>query len=124
MDVLPTELRQLRACLVCSLIKTFEQFVRDGCDNCEPFLQMRNDSERVQEATSNSFNGMIGAMDNEASWVCKWQKINKKVPGCYAISVTGSLPSDLISELRSLKVTYVPSMRDRSKPHSVILLFG
>ena len=51
MDTVPTELRQLRACLVCSLIKTFDQFVRDGCDNCEPFLTMRNDSERVQEAT-------------------------------------------------------------------------
>ena len=65
---------------------------------------------------SNTFNGMIGAMDNENSWVCKWQKITKKVPGCYAISVTGSLPSELISELRAMKVTYHPSMRDRSKP--------
>uniref|UniRef100_A0A7E4V497 Transcription elongation factor SPT4 n=1 Tax=Panagrellus redivivus TaxID=6233 RepID=A0A7E4V497_PANRE len=115
-ETVPTDLRQLRACLVCSLVKTFDQFVKDGCDNCEDFLAMRNDSERVSEATSSNFNGMIGAMDNEQSWVCKWQKINHKCAGVYAISVTGSLPSDLIRDLRALKINYQPSQRDRSKP--------
>ncbi|KAE9551077.1 hypothetical protein FO519_005714 [Halicephalobus sp. NKZ332] len=116
MDVIPTHTSQLRACLVCSLVKTFDQFIKTGCENCEMFLRMRGDSDRVSEATSSTFSGLIGAMDNESSWVCKWQKINKKVPGCYAISVTGSLTSELISELRSMKVTYHPNMRDRSKP--------
>uniref|UniRef100_A0A7E4W3P9 Spt4 domain-containing protein n=1 Tax=Panagrellus redivivus TaxID=6233 RepID=A0A7E4W3P9_PANRE len=56
---------------------------------------------------------MIGAMDNEQSWVCKWQKINHKYADVYAISVTGSLPSDLIRDLRALKINYQPIPRIR-----------
>uniref|UniRef100_A0AC34QCA6 Transcription elongation factor SPT4 n=1 Tax=Panagrolaimus sp. JU765 TaxID=591449 RepID=A0AC34QCA6_9BILA len=116
MDVIPPHTSQLRACLVCSLVKTYDQFVKNGCENCDIYLHMRNDPDRVSDATSQTFSGLIGAMDNEHSWVCKWQKITRKVPGCYAISVTGTLPSELISELRSMRITYHPNMRDYSKP--------
>ena len=34
-DTVPKTIKNMRACLVCSLIKTFDQFESDGCDNCE-----------------------------------------------------------------------------------------
>lgn len=32
----PADLKKLRACLQCSLIKTVDLFRADGCDNCDP----------------------------------------------------------------------------------------
>ena len=37
---LPSELKGLRACMVCTLVKTMNQFLDQGCDNCERFLQV------------------------------------------------------------------------------------
>lgn len=76
-DTIPKDLRGLRACLVCSLIKvsteitipwlhnaneiidfqTVEQFEFDGCDNCESFLRMKKNKDRVMDVTSNNFDG-------------------------------------------------------------------
>ena len=44
-ETVPKELRQVRACLVCSLIKTFDQFKSDGCDNCEIYLHMKRNKD-------------------------------------------------------------------------------
>lgn len=52
----PDNLRQLRACMSCSLIKTFEQFIKEGCDNC-PHLSMKGDKAQVEENTTTSFDG-------------------------------------------------------------------
>uniref|UniRef100_A0A915EUP7 Spt4/RpoE2 zinc finger domain-containing protein n=1 Tax=Ditylenchus dipsaci TaxID=166011 RepID=A0A915EUP7_9BILA len=94
-ESLPRDLRGLRACLVCSLIKSAGQFEDDGCDNCEGFLMMKND--KVHECTSANFDGMIAVCDQIDSWICKWQKISaNKCKGIYAISVSGSLPKSLI----------------------------
>ncbi|CAF4442060.1 unnamed protein product, partial [Rotaria magnacalcarata] len=49
---IPNDLRNLRACLVCSLIKSAGMFEEDGCDNCEEFLPMKGNSELVYECTS------------------------------------------------------------------------
>ena len=46
-DSIPKDLRGLRACLSCSLIKTMEQFESDGCDNCDSFLHMRDNKDNV-----------------------------------------------------------------------------
>jgi transcription elongation factor SPT4 len=54
-----------------------EQFEYDGCDNCESFLRMKKNKDRVIDCTSNNFDGMIAVMSNEDSWVCKWQRISK-----------------------------------------------
>ena len=35
----PDQLRGVRACKRCGIIKTVEQFLNDGCENC-PFLDM------------------------------------------------------------------------------------
>ena len=41
-----------------------------------------------------------------------FQKINKKCKGVYAVSVSGTLPSSVVSELKSLGIRYKPNMRD------------
>ena len=35
----PSSLRGIRACKRCGILKTLEQFINDGCENC-PFLEM------------------------------------------------------------------------------------
>ena len=35
----PNSLKAIRACKRCGILKTIEQFVEDGCENC-PFLGM------------------------------------------------------------------------------------
>ena len=70
-DTVPKSLKQLRACLVCSLIKTFDQFESDGCDNCElrqirspsfsslnlgeTVLHLKRNRDNVYDCTSSNF---------------------------------------------------------------------
>lgn len=96
---IPPDLRNLRACLVCSLIKSVGMFEEDGCDNCEDFMSMKGNRERVYECTSNNFEGMIALMQPEESWVAKWQRLAHHVKGMYAVSVTGVLPKRIQREL-------------------------
>jgi transcription elongation factor SPT4 len=103
---IPDELRNLRACLVCSLIKTASMFEKDGCDNCEDFIQMKNNRERVYECTSSNYEGMIALMHPEESWVAKWQRIAHHVKGMYAVSVTGTLPKRIQREMAQNGRTY------------------
>ncbi|KAL4002631.1 Transcription elongation factor SPT4 [Acanthocheilonema viteae] len=112
---IPRDLRNLRACLLCSMIKSVEQFEMDGCDNCERYLGMKGDEEKVSECTSSNFDGMIAATVPEESWVCKWQKINRKVKGIYAVSVSGTLPSHIVQELKAQNIRYKPNMRDMTQ---------
>jgi len=106
MDTVPKDLRNLRACLVCSLIKTFEQFEFDGCDNCDEFLRIRNNRENVYACTSANFDGMIAVINPEESWVCKWQRIGRFTKGVYAISVSGKLPMGIQREMKSRSIIY------------------
>ena len=57
--------------------QTFDQFENDGCDNCDVFLNMKNNRENVYDCTSSNFDGMIASAKPEDSWVCKWQRIGK-----------------------------------------------
>uniref|UniRef100_A0A1I7UJZ5 Transcription elongation factor SPT4 n=1 Tax=Caenorhabditis tropicalis TaxID=1561998 RepID=A0A1I7UJZ5_9PELO len=126
---IPADLRNLRACLLCSLIKSVESFQKDGCENCNEVLQLKGDEEKVYDCTrsvekhssffqykisSANYDGMIAAMSNDESWVCKWQKMQRKVKGMYAISVSGSLPSNVVSDLKSLGIRYKANQRDYS----------
>ncbi|XP_064620492.1 transcription elongation factor SPT4-like [Lineus longissimus] len=113
LETIPKELRQLRACLLCSLVKTIDQFEFDGCDNCEEYMGMKNNRDAVYECTSSNFDGMIAMMGPEDSWVAKWQRISKFTKGCYAVSVTGVLPPGIVRELKSKGIMYRP--RDTSE---------
>ncbi|KAI8507216.1 transcription elongation factor SPT4-like [Branchiostoma floridae] len=106
METVPKEMRNLRACLLCSLIKTIDQFVFDGCDNCEPYLQLKGNKDLVYDCTSSNFDGVVSMMSPDDSWVAKWQRINRFKPGCYAISTTGRLPPSIVRELKTHGITY------------------
>ena len=70
-ETVPKDLRQLRACLVCSLVKTLDQFESDGCDNCETVLHLKRNRDNVYDCTSANFEGMIASCKPEDSWVCR-----------------------------------------------------
>jgi transcription elongation factor SPT4 len=38
----PSSLRGIRACKVCGILKTLDQFLNEGCENC-PFLDIVSD---------------------------------------------------------------------------------
>lgn len=99
--------------MVCSVIKTQSDFIRDGCPNCEDIVGYQNNAEAVQDCTSANFNGVIALTDPEKSWVAKWQRLDKYVPGLYAVQVVGVVPPEVISELASRGIKYVP--RDGTK---------
>ncbi|KAI8616749.1 hypothetical protein BC830DRAFT_1167570 [Chytriomyces sp. MP71] len=114
-DVLPNDVnrRGWRACLLCGLIKTKEQFRRSGCDNCEEVLELQGESQRVADCTSAQFDGIVGMTQPNESWVAKWQRCDKFTPGLYAIRVSGRLPDNIIDDLREKNFAYRP--RDGSK---------
>uniref|UniRef100_A0A7S1TIX5 Spt4/RpoE2 zinc finger domain-containing protein n=1 Tax=Compsopogon caeruleus TaxID=31354 RepID=A0A7S1TIX5_9RHOD len=93
-----TSLNKLRACMNCSLVKSAHQFSIRGCENC-PFLGLENDRERIQLCTTPNFSGLFSVMRPLESWVAKWQRIVKLRSGCYALSVEGELPEDIIEEM-------------------------
>lgn len=46
--------RNLRCCVPCRLVKTWDQFKEQGCENC-PFLDMQGDPERIDDCTTTEF---------------------------------------------------------------------
>jgi transcription elongation factor SPT4 len=100
----PTELKDLRACMLCSLVLTKEQFLSTGCLNCQKYFKSKNYSNVnfVNECTSSTFEGLIAMMEPSASWVAKWQILDGNfTPGCYAISVSGKPPGSYTRHLES-----------------------
>ncbi|KAM0683826.1 Transcription elongation factor SPT4 [Mitosporidium daphniae] len=106
-SLVPSDSRKLRACLLCSLVKSALQFRKDGCENCEPILRIKGSADRVSECTTAQFHGLVALMRPGESWVSRWQRIPDTVTqGIYAISVTGSLPDAVLDLLERRGVTY------------------
>lgn len=81
--------RGLRACMVCSIVMTQTRFRREGCPNCEEFLELAGHEDAIQECTSQVFEGLITLANPSASWVARWQRLEGYVTGVYAVKVTG-----------------------------------
>ncbi|CCM03580.1 uncharacterized protein FIBRA_05717 [Fibroporia radiculosa] len=105
--------KQLRACLLCSIIQTPADFRKHGCPNCEELMQMKGYTDRIQACTTTHFDGVIGVIDPEQSWVARWQRTSKYVRGMYAVRVKGRIPDDVEAELESRGIKYRP--RDQSE---------
>lgn len=108
-----TSLRNLRACLLCSIVQPHSKFLSEGCPNCEEILQLRNSPDSIGEMTSQIFEGLITLRDPENSWVAKWQRLSSYVPGVYATKVVGRLPDDIVQGLEENGLRYIP--RDGSQ---------
>ncbi|KAH8999565.1 transcription initiation protein spt4 [Lactarius hengduanensis] len=105
--------KNLRACLLCSIIQTPIDFRRNGCPNCEEIMQMKGSPDRIQACTTTHFDGSVAVVDPEKSWVARWQRTNKYVRGMYAITVKGRIPEDVEQELESQGIKYRP--RDQTE---------
>jgi len=111
------DVRKLRACMVCGLVRSFDQFREYGCPNCESFLRLRDSADMAADVTTNSFHGyvkpasslfllrLMGIVKGSGSWVARSRGIDRKVAGLYALSVQGSLPDDILArlELRGIR---------------------
>ncbi|CAL6312290.1 unnamed protein product [Bathycoccus prasinos] len=62
--------RGVRACLNCKLIKTFEQFLENGCDNCSTLSF--TDSNAVVKQTTSNYSGVITVLEPKQSWSARW----------------------------------------------------
>jgi len=105
--------RQLRACLLCSIIQTPGDFRKQGCPNCEELMQMKGSPDRIQVCTTTYFDGIVSLIDPESSWVGRWQRTSKYVRGMYAVRVKGRIPEDVEADMDSRGIKYRP--RDQSE---------
>lgn len=85
-----------------------KQFQRNGCENCESFLSTKAARDNVMNRTSGQFEGMASLIKPEESWVAKWLRNNRGVPGVYAVKVIGRLSADDMDELEGKGITYRP----------------
>jgi len=72
-NVIPQEVsaNKLRACMVCGLVKTFNQFVVFGCENCPGLIDVRvADRERVATVTTSLFSGYCIYFSYGCYWHC------------------------------------------------------
>ncbi|ETN40445.1 uncharacterized protein HMPREF1541_04722 [Cyphellophora europaea CBS 101466] len=100
--------RNLRACLLCSVVLSYNSFSLSGCPNCEDVLALKNAPDSIAEMTSQVFEGLITLHDPATSWVAKWQRLSGYKPGIYATKVVGRLPDDIVQGLEDQGVRYVP----------------
>jgi transcription elongation factor SPT4 len=71
--------KELRACLLCSILLTLSQFSETGCPNCQDLLSSAHDG------TTANWEGLIAVVEPKDSWVSKWQGLTSFVPGLYAV---------------------------------------
>lgn len=109
----PNQQRNMRACMVCSIVRTQQQFMTGGCPNCEDILELAGNSEQINDCTSQVFDGLISVADTKRSWVARYQRLEGYVPGVYATQVEGILPEDVIVAVENAGINYVP--RDGSE---------
>ncbi len=105
--------RNMRACMVCSIVRTQQQFMTSGCPNCEDILELAGNSEQINDCTSQVFEGLISVSDTKRSWVARYQRLEGYVPGVYATQVEGILPEDVLVAVENAGINYVP--RDGSE---------
>lgn len=93
--VVPNEMKTIRACKRCGLLKTLEQFHDYGCENC-PFMKTE---DHVGSNTTAFFEGQVAVTDPRSSWAAKWIRVDGFMPGVYAITVTGDLDQEVKDDL-------------------------
>jgi transcription elongation factor SPT4 len=94
--------------MLCSIILPQPEFLKNGCPNCDEFLELKDSMDQINECTSSNFNGCIALTDPEKSWVAKWMRLEGYVQGMYAVQVVGQLPEDIVDNLKASGVAFVP----------------
>ena len=84
----PTELKKLKVCVTCNLMKTNTQFLKEGCNNC------KISKEAMADNITSKFKGMIAITDPRKSWCAKYLDKNTFVPGFYGLGVYDERAND------------------------------
>lgn len=87
--------------------------MRDGCPNCESFLELMGQPDAIQECTSQVFEGILALGDPQQSWMARYQRLTNYVPGSYALKVVGVLPDEVLRTMEDNGIRYIP--RDGSE---------
>mmetsp|Transcript_8397 Transcript_8397/g.9490 ORF Transcript_8397/g.9490 Transcript_8397/m.9490 type:complete len:120 (+) Transcript_8397:14-373(+) len=103
---IPSDLRRLRACLRCHLIKKEKQFSK-GCENCPILNELA--SNFVRDCTTTNFEGMLCIMKPDESWVSRYQLVRDIKPGMYCLRVFSDLSEDILRELEDKGIQYIRS---------------
>ncbi|EPE09645.1 transcription elongation factor spt-4 [Ophiostoma piceae UAMH 11346] len=107
--VSPGQQRYLRACMVCSIVMTYQRFRDEGCPNCEEFLHLAGSPDQIDTCTSTVFEGLLTLANPGKSWAARWQRLDGYVRGVYAIKVSGQLPDDVRGILEDEhRIQYIP----------------
>lgn len=77
------ETSKFRACKGCGRLKSFEEFVADGCENCLE-LQFDGNPEEVNLNTTRNYSGMVALFKPEKSQIAKLFEIKTQKSGLYA----------------------------------------
>ena len=89
--------RELRACKRCRFIMEMDQFVTAGCPTCKDVLVMKDDPARVRDCTTANYVGCI-AMMRPGSFVTRYNGLEKRMPGFYALRVYDKIPDHIRHE--------------------------
>ncbi|KAH3680464.1 hypothetical protein WICMUC_000304 [Wickerhamomyces mucosus] len=82
-----------RACMLCGIVESSKRFQEEGCPNCVEVLDIG------LSTTSPTFEGLVAIGEPEKSWVARWLRVDKYLPGLYAVKVQGRLPQDIVENL-------------------------
>merc|ERR1719386_427413 len=74
-----------------------EQFVAAGCPTCRDVLSMKDDPPRVRACTTTRFAGVM-AMMRPGSFVTRYNGLEKRMPGFYALRAFGKIPAHIRNE--------------------------
>ncbi|CAK0900199.1 unnamed protein product [Prorocentrum cordatum] len=93
----PSSTKNLRACIRCRIILAKDQFYQLGCPTCEETLRMKESDGRVLACTTANFTGII-ALLRQGTWVSRFNGLQGRRPGVYALTVQGEIPSRILNE--------------------------
>lgn len=98
----PATLTRLRACKTCKLIKTYDQFYAEFCENCPQkrpeTVTAGSRADFVQTETTSDYEGMVTMLQPAHSWVARWLRMYSRTDdgsivhvktGLYAIKLPG-----------------------------------
>lgn len=86
------------------MVKTYRQFVEEGCENCASAFELKDDEPKITEVTTQNFEGLAAITQPGQSWVAEWQFIKKSVPGVYALKVKGEVSAVTDEELAKAEI--------------------